>query len=587
MQDKYDYIISEESAYKTLPVRVAENWEWNMWEHIQKTILYTNSKFYKGKNDGERPNKNIILPILNLQHRAEGFDVKDIGLFIDSQSEYYKSFLARKFHAKWARNVGMDTFIDDLVESYTDFGGALVKDQDPVPEVVPLSRLAFCDQTDILSGPICEEHSYSPSQLKKMGAKGWGDKNKGASHTIEEVITLVQKQDKETKKKDSKTPGRYIQVYELHGEFPRMWLDKEIKEGETDYELVPQLQIVCFYKDDKGGKKGITLFAGEEKESIYKVLLRDKIYNRALGRGGAEELFEPQVWVNYDMIRMKQLLDSASKTIFKTTDKQFTHRNNINNMDNNETVVLEEGKDFAQVDTFPRNLTLFDRAMQEWEAHAQQLGAANDAIMGKNPTSGTPFKLQELVTAESHSLHEYRQGKIATFVDEIYRDWIIPRFSKELSKGRKFLSELELDELQMIAEALVICEANNLIKEKILNGELIEPEEVEKYKQQVRDGFMKGGKNKFIEIYENEMKDLPTDVYTNIVGKQRNLFQMVDKVVNVFKQVIAAPQILDDPRFAKLFNQIIEYSGLDPMDFHSPVKAQIQTPQQPQPVVAA
>ena len=70
-----------------------------------------------------------------------------------------------------------------------------------------------------------------------------------------------------------------------------------------------------------------------------------------------------------------------------------------------------------------------------WEAHAQQMGAANDAIMGETPASGTPFDLQELVTQEASSLHEYRKGKIATFVDEIYQDWIIPYIVREISKG--------------------------------------------------------------------------------------------------------------------------------------------------------
>lgn len=575
MQDKYDYIIKEESAYKTIPIEVAENWEWNMWEHINRSILYLNSKFSKGKNDGSRPNKNIILPIRNLQIRAEGFDVKDIGLFIDSPSEYYKSFLIRKFHAKWARASGMDTFIDDLVESYVDFGGALVKKGQGIrPEVVPLLRLAFCDQTDILSGPICEKHSYSPDQLRDMATKGWGSNSKGATHSIEEVITLSLKQEPETKKGKSKTPGRYIEVYELHGTFPRMWLNREIQEDETDTDLVNQLQIVCYYKDDKGDKKGVTLFAGVEKEELYKVCLRDKIYNRALGRGGIEELFEPQVWINYDMIRMKDLLDSASKTIFKTTDKTFANRNKINDMENNEIAVLDDGKDIGQVDTFPRNISLFDKSVAEWEAHAQQVGAANDSIMGKNPVSGTPFALQELVTAESHSLHEHRQGQIATFLDELYRDWLIPEFSREVAKGSKFLSELDLDELQMIADALVTCQANDLIKEKILNGELINPEEVDAYKNQVRESFMRGGNKKFFEIFKDEMKDAPIDVYTNIAGKQKNMKATVDKMANVFRQIFANPAILDDPRAAKLFNQMLEYSGLDQMDFYQPPKRQ-------------
>ena len=38
-----------------------------------------------------------------------------------------------------------------------NFGGTIVKDvNDVAPEVVPLQRIAFCDQTDILSGTIAD-----------------------------------------------------------------------------------------------------------------------------------------------------------------------------------------------------------------------------------------------------------------------------------------------------------------------------------------------------------------------------------------------------------------------------------------------
>ena len=51
-----------------------------------------------------------------------------------------------------------------------DFGGALIKSlpKEPKPEVVPLQRLAFCDQTNLLGGAICEKHFFLPDELKEM-----------------------------------------------------------------------------------------------------------------------------------------------------------------------------------------------------------------------------------------------------------------------------------------------------------------------------------------------------------------------------------------------------------------------------------
>ncbi|KKL13537.1 hypothetical protein LCGC14_2524790, partial [marine sediment metagenome] len=161
-QGVFNYITSEEANYQTLPINVSEGYDWNMAQHIKLSLLYKMSQYETGKTD-DKPFKNIIRPILNLQYRAEGFDVKDIVLFVNSAKEYYKSFLVKKYHEKWARENEIDTFIDDMVESYVDFGGALIKNiNDKKPEVVPMQRLAFCDQTDIMSGPICEKHYYSP-----------------------------------------------------------------------------------------------------------------------------------------------------------------------------------------------------------------------------------------------------------------------------------------------------------------------------------------------------------------------------------------------------------------------------------------
>ncbi len=203
--------------------------------------------------------------------------------------------------------------------------------------------------------------------------------------------------------------------------------------------------------------------------------------------------------------------------------------------------------------------------------------------MGEQPASGTPFRLQELITAEAHSLHEYRKGKIAAFVEKIYRERIIPGIVSEINKGQEFLAELDIDELQGIADAIVINEVNNLVKERILNGELIEKEEVEQYKQNVRDNFTKNGNKKFIKIFKDEMKDSPINVYVNVAGKQKNLAGMTDKLVNVFRQMLSTynPQtgtfaIFDDPRMSKLFNEIIEYSGLSPIDFYQKPKQKEQ-----------
>lgn len=565
-QDIYSYITSEETAYAG-KVQVLGEYEWSMRDHIELSVLYKNSTYKTGKDDN-KPFKNITRPILNLQYRAEGFDVKDIELFVDNSEDFFKSFLIKKFHERWARENNIDTFIDNMVESYVDFGGALLKKTaDAVPEVVPMQSIAFVDQTDILSGPICLKHFYSPEQLKEKGKVGWGNEANGASISIEELITLSL----DSKVKDrndglsTKTPGKYIEIYEIHGALPEQYLDED-EEYTEDYKYIPQMQIVGYYADQKGNKQGVCLYKKEEKESPFKLILRDPIYGRALGLGGAEELFESQVWVNFDVIRIKSMLDSASKVILQTDDQSFERRNKLDEVENNEILVLEEGKRIGQIDTFPRNINLFDKSISDWENHGRQMGGAQEAIMGDAPKSGTPFKSIEFQAAESHSLHEYRKGKLATFLDEVYRDWIIPHIAREASKKQEFLAELDLKEMQEVVDMLTENRANEIIKGRILAGETIFPEEIEIAKEKVKSRFTKGNK-KLLKVLGDELKDAPVSIKINIAGKQEYLARRVDKLVNIFRQVVSNPQVLANPPIADLFNNIIEASGLSPIDF--------------------
>lgn len=578
--DIFAYVTAQETAYE-LPVTVMDGYEWSMREHIRDTVMMRDSQLSdkrKGKAD-ERPVKNIIRPILNLEHRTEGFDVKDIELYVDDPKEYYKSFFVRKYHGKWAVENGIDTFIDRLVESYVDFGGILAKklEGQAAPEVVRLETIAFCDQTDILGGPIGIRHEFSPDRLKEMAEYGWGDEANGATITIDELLELSDFSKKNDKNNiTAKTPGAYVEVYEVHGMLPEKYL---IEDGDQ-YKFIRQMQIVAYFQDEKGDKQGVCLYRGKETESPFKFLARDEIYGRALGFGGAEELFEAQVWTNYGQIRKKELLDQAALHLYKTNDREFEGSNILYDKRTGDVLYMQEGKDFNLVDSTPRSIAIFDNLNNEWEEHARVMGSANDTSLSETPKSGTPFALQQLVSQEGYSLHKYRQGKIAVFVNEIYRDWIIPEMQKEIAKDQNFFAELDQDEMEFIADRIAPKNANNTLIQDFLQGNIQTQDQYNANLQQERTNFFAGGNKRFLEILKADFKKVPLNVQVNIVGKQKYQAHMVDKLVNVFRQIIAAPQMLDDPRMSKIFNQILEQSGLDPIDFYR--KPQQQLPQQAQ-----
>ena len=575
----FDYILTEKENFKTVRVPLTNSKDWNMREHIERCTNVANGWFHSGKNDGIRPYNDIVTPIVDVAFRSEGFDVKDIVPYVDNINFAYKSFLIKKFHPQWARKHELDTFIDEVVESSVIYDLVLIKNINNVrPEVVPLQQIAFCDQTDVLAGSVCLLHQYSPSELIKFKSK-WDSKK------IDNIITLAgnSKTNLIANGKEVKTPGKYIEIYELHGEFPEIWLNDT---GDKD-KYIPQLHIVGFYTDDKGEKQGITLFKGKNKPigDTFKALKIDTVrsYGRACGRSVVERLFEPQVWNNYAGIKLKELLDSAIN-IFQTSSDEYGNQK-LSDIKPNTILKHETNKPITKIDGTLQNLGAYQNYQIQTENNARILGSASDAQLGTNPVSGTPFALQSLIVQQGQGIHEYRQGKIATFfADVLYRDWILKFLVSDMNKGQKFSEELSFDELQEISKIIATNVAEKEIKNKILKGEKIEESDRESLITLHMESFKQNGSRGFFEVMQKEFEDIPVAVMVNIKGKQKNMVQNADKLSNIISQVMRNPQAFNSiPGLAKTFNELLENSGLSPIDFAKitspvPTYKEIETP---------
>jgi hypothetical protein len=584
----FEFILTEEGKFKTERVPLANNWrDWNMYEHIDRSYTMVNSRFYKGPQDYTRPNNNIILPIRNVNLRTEGFDVKDAQIYVDNSENYHKSFLARKFHNWWAKDNHIDTAIDESVESYFDYGLMLVKNVNEIrPEVVQLQEIAFCDQTDVLNGPICLKHYLTVSELQEM-------KGKWIANEVDKTILMARfsKEQNTSQSPDGdeiKTPGKYVEVYELEGMFPESWLGPE-KLGE-DWEdtgkYTLQTYIVTFYVSPIDGKtkNGIILFKGKRSKTIFKALKRDNVYGRACGRGGVEELFHPQIWTNFSELHIHQMLEAVSKVLLKTNKKKVAALNNFSNMKHGQIIDLDGDGTLDQLVLQPINKAHFDNAVNKWEQVARGIGSASDPQLGLNPVSGTPLGTTEIVTSQGQGIHEYRKGQIADFWAEIYREWILPRLKTEINKGSKWLDELSLDELEDIANKVSTKEANKRINRMILSGKLLTQEEADQFRAVMKEDFMKGGEKRFLEVLKEEFKN-DMDIEINIANKQGNIAEMVSKLNSVFRTLFtpgAIQALQQSPELANLLNQILETSGLSPVRFGALLNPRTQPTQVPQ-----
>ncbi len=567
MDDIYSYVKTEENKFQTDEIQVGDNWHWNFRDHIQMIFHLKNGVFYTGENNWLRAFKNILEPILHLSYWTEDLEVKDVQFYTEEENHRVLSFLLKKYHQEvYAKEHDLDTLFDEITESDLDYGGVLVQKSKDMPEVLALNSIAFCDQTDMLGSPVFFKHNFSPDKLRAMSKFGWGEEKNGATISLDDLCNLATftKDSIGTQnKKNNQVPGKQIEVYVGRGDMPENYLQDD---GDSEY-YCPQVQIIAYYFDKNNKRQGVTLYRKEDDGTNLKFFTSQKVYGRALGRGLGETLLHPQIWTNFLEIHKMNMLEAGSKIPLYTDDPTYNTKNKIQDMENLEITTIEDGKVIRQVPTVaPANIQLFQSAINEWYDQAQLGGSAFDPIMGKEPPSGTTFRGQERNVAQGKGLHERRVGQRAKFIEEIYRDWIIPDMMKEIVKGKKFLATLTTEDLAWVSEQVATNLANQKIVDMIIAGEEVTAEQYQTYVQQSKQATVKKGGKQLIEILKGEFSDVETKVGVDVANKQKDMVSMVGQLNEVLKTIMANPFMLKAPPIQKIFNTMIESMGLPPID---------------------
>src|SRR3990167_1659970 len=582
----YDYIKTEESKFETDEVQVYDNYSWNFRNHIQMCLQLRDGIFTTGSNDWLRPFKKVIEPLLELANTAEDIEVKDITLFLKNKTDKAAKFLLKKYHDEvYIKEHDIDALIDEIAESDNKLGGVLVQNGKEVPEVMKLNDIAFCDQTDILGGPIGFKYYFSPSKLRKMASSGWGDEKNGANITLDELIVLATA-DKEPagsyNQKKNQTTGKNVEVFIVRGNLPEAYL----KDNDNMDDYCEQLHIVAFYKNQKDKKIGVTLYRKEADEDDLMFHTSKPVEGKALGKG-AVIFFHEQIWTNFLEIHKMKMLEGAAKNIIWTDDDGYTNRQQINDMDNNEVTILAEGKRFGNIPTVQAaSIQLFQQAIAEKFQNAQLIGFAQDPLLGKQSFSGQTFKGQERLLQTGRGPHERTRGKRAKFIEKIYRKMIIPDMKKQILKGLEFIADLSFNDLQYVMNQLAENYANHTNNEHVLNGENVEDKQI--LIQQFKEDFSKKGSEHKLGILKGEFKDIEIEIEIDVVNKQFNLQNMTEKVFSIFQFIFSNPAgfqtLMQIPAMANAFSDVLEFSNIESADFASLMSAPQIAPPQPQPI---
>jgi hypothetical protein len=575
-QNIFDFIRTQRQDYKTRNVTIVDGLDYNQFNTIRRAELYYNSTFESGNTDSlgrEKPFYNIVKHRVTLAKKATDLDVKDIQVESEGYDDYVPAFLYGKENRNWMRDAKFGVFLNEMGKTRPKFGGVLIKKTEHNGELrlhkVPWKDLVT-DQTNIMKGVIIERHFYTPSELAAMD---------GIWDNVDKAMKLAeQNKDEENEHNQSETPGNYIEVFEVHGDLPIAYLKmKDGKEPDEDdwYKFTSQVHIVAgvdnFSRDEDGKlseEGGVILFSDKEKKSPYKYLSWDEVDGRALGVGVIEDSFEAQVWTNDAKLKERDLMELASKLLFKTTDKKIG-KNVLTDAETGDIITITEGKDISPLNTIAGSIPEFKNLINDWKEQVDRVTSTFEANTGESLPSGTPYRLGAILNQEANSTFVDRLEEMGLFVEEIYEDWIMPYLEKKLRKAHTLAGEFTREELNQIDDAYINHLLAKEIQKKRNEGYLATREEVEAERARLKDQLTRTKNRRFLDVPDDYYVKAKKKVRVVITNEQKNRAVILESLSNILMSVVKAPQILQDPRLKKIFNKIMEMAGLSPVEIDS------------------
>lgn len=547
-----------EADYETGSISIMEGLPFSQHKTIKMCEYYANSKYLdatgnKDELGRDAPFYNIVNFRVTIAKVATDLDIKDIDITSDDPKHYVKAMLLRKEAYEWMKANNFAQYLNRLGYTRAKYGGALTKkfeDKGKMELQVVQWKNAITDQINIIDNPLIERQYMTYADLLKK---------KDIWENVEEVL----KRNKDlnaAKKYGTKEISNRICVYEVKGEFPVEFL-KNAKDEQTTNEDKYEYTMQQYYLADVYGKNFI-LYAEELKESPYEFLAWEEMEGRALGRGVIEDAEEAQVWTNDAVKNEKGAMDLAGKVVAKTTSKKIG--NNILEVDNGKIFELEEGKEFDILNLTPAAIGEFRNQLMMWKEQADGATSSYDANTGEQPPSGTPYSQTALLNQIASKPFDYRREEAGIFLTRIFDKWIIPHLIKKLKKKHILATDFDEDELAMIDQDFATSRANDKVKEALLQGTYITPEQ---YQAIIETEKLLGTK-RYLQMPDNYFDDIEAKISVNPTGELKNkqailqsLSTLMGDVIKSFNPNTGTFGVFDNPQLSKIFGTILELSG--------------------------
>ncbi|MFA6314973.1 MAG: hypothetical protein WC648_01205 [Candidatus Paceibacterota bacterium] len=549
----------------------------NMLDTLNKIDAYHYSKHTEGGDKDsqgrDKPFPNIVTSAENIWYRATDIDRGKIKVKAVKSKSTMDAFLATVHVQDWMRKENFGIFLNEWGRMLARYCSAVVKFVEKEGElhrmVVPWQRI-ICDSVDFDNNPVIEVLELTEAQLRQR---------KGYDKEIVEKLCKAKATRKTIEGQPVDNKSDYIRLYEVHALLPLSYLTEKEKDEDT---YVQQMHVISFVAGKEEGKfDDFTLISGKEEKSPYMLthLIREE--GQTLGIGPVEGLFEAQWMQNHSSKAIKDQLDLAGKLIFQTSDGTFVGQNALTAVENGDILIHAVNQPITTVANTAHDITSWQSFANQWKVLGNEITGVSESMLGNTAPSGTAWRQVETLLQESHDLFNLMRQNKGLYIEEMFKKFVIPFVKKQMDTSEEVSATLEDYDIQRIDAKYIKNRStlitNNLIKDKVLSGQPVSPEEQAMMTEMAANGLKESlsdqGNQRFFKpsdidtkTWKMQFKNLEWEVQVDVTGESTDQNDMT--TLNTMLAFFARKQGMPlTPEEKLIFNKLLAHTGtVSPME---------------------
>ena len=500
--------------------------------------LYDNSKFESGPKDSEGQRK-IFLSVGTFRRQVASkfiaLGVKDYTFIPDNYDSIWKTwFFGRQFKV-FARENNQGELINECEENFPKYGTIVTKRVGKKIERVPLKCLINTQDCKTLKdaatcgGYVIEEHEYTKYELNKF--KDW------------KKIDI--KENKDNKK---------IKVYERYALCERKEIDEWNGKPTTDEEPVLSMGIWAVTKNSEKKEQSHCLYLQEisEDDFPYEEEHWDKQDGRWLGVGEMEKQLEPQIARNMSANLRRRAMLWSSKHLFQSTD-EAVQKNLAQSVRDGQVMGIAPNGNITPIEMGTRALADFNADDALWEQNSNQRSFTFESSTGEQPPSGTPFRLQAMLSNTVADHWARKKEKFALFLIRSYFNQLIPIFKKQTKEHTMMVAGGE-EGLSHFVELMKKDMVWQEFKRLMLMGKVVDVEQL----KVLADAHIKSKSFHPVEIVKGLYDDAKFHMELEMTGQAVDTKAEIETLVSLFQ----TPLIQNNPEAAmRVLEMIVSKTG--------------------------